>query len=202
MTAGGALNLQTDGTFTHWSSFTSGDGASLVVQGDGNTVVVNRSGVLWNTGTARYPGSVLYLQDDGNVVLYSLDGVARWDRFGYSRVVLTNVVTGLNQPWDLGFLADGSMVFTQRRGVLQIRSAAGQLGDPITAAGARMVGDGGLLGLAVDPAGGGRIFVCQTTQTPGGRYVNEVFGWTVSGLSAARDAAPILQFPFHTNHNG
>ena len=202
MTAGGALNLQTDGAFTHWSSFTSGDGASLVVQGDGNAVVVNRSGALWNTGTARYPGSVLYLQDDGNVVLYSLDGVARWDRFGYSRVVLTNVVTGLNQPWDLGFLADGSMVFTQRRGVLQIRSAAGQLGAPITAAGARMVGDGGLLGLAVDPAGGGRIFVCQTTQTPGGRYVNEIFGWTVSGLSAARDAAPILQFPFHTNHNG
>lgn len=202
MTTGGALNLQTDGNFIHWSSFTGKRNSSLVVQGDGNAVVVDQSGPLWSTGTAGYPGSVLYLQDDGNVVLYSPDGVARWDRFGYSRVVLTDVVTGLNQPWDLGFLSDGSMVFTQRRGVLQIRSAGGQLGAPITAPGARMVGDGGLLGLAVDPAGGGRVFICQTTQTPGGRYINEIFGWTVSGLSATRDAAPIVQFPFHTNHNG
>jgi len=202
MTTGGALVLQTDGSFIHWSSFTSGTNSSLVVQPDGNAVVVNQSGALWNTGTSRYPGAVLYLQDDGNVVLYSLDGVARWDRFGYTRVVLTDVVTGLNQPWDLGFLANGSMVFTQRRGVLQIRSAGGQLGAPITAAGAKMVGDGGLMGLAVDPAGGGRIYVCQTTQTPGGRYMNEIFRWTVSGLSASRDATPILQFPFHTNHNG
>jgi glucose/arabinose dehydrogenase len=202
MTTEGALALQTDGNFRHWSSFTTEPNASLVVQADGNAVVVGAAGPLWSTSTADYPGAVLYLQDDGNLVMYSLDGVARWDRFGYTRVVLTDVVTGLNQPWDLGFLADGSMVFTQRRGVLQIRSAGGQLGAPITAAGAKMVGDGGLLGLAVDPAGGGRIYVCQTTQTPGGRYINEIFGWTVSGLSATRDATPILQFPFHTNHNG
>ena len=35
-------------------------------------------------------------------------------------VTSTNVVTGLNRPWDLGFLPDGDVVFTEKAGRISI----------------------------------------------------------------------------------
>jgi glucose/arabinose dehydrogenase len=66
---------------------------------------------------------------------------------------LRPVVEGLDHPWGLAFLPDGSALVTERPGRLRrITVAEGQLADPITGLpGLAVVGQGGLLGIALDP---------------------------------------------------
>ncbi len=86
-------------------------------------------------------------------------------------LTVTSVVTGLDHPWDLAFAsAPGSgtwLLFTERSGrvsAVPMPSGApialGQIGGPFVAS-----GEGGLLGLAVDPAFASNRFVyaCYTT---------------------------------------
>jgi glucose/arabinose dehydrogenase len=66
---------------------------------------------------------------------------------------VVTVATGLQTPWGLAFLPNGQMLVTERPGRLRIVSATGTLSAPVAglpAVDAR--GQGGLLGLAVDPA--------------------------------------------------
>jgi glucose/arabinose dehydrogenase len=62
------------------------------------------------------------------------------------------VATGLEAPWGLAFLPDGKMLVTEKPGRLRVISATGTISAPV--AGVPMVdarGQGGLLGLALDP---------------------------------------------------
>ena len=60
------------------NSFTSSDGQSvLVMQGDGNLVVYTNGSPTWASGTAGQPGAIAAMQGDGNLVIY-LNGVAIW----------------------------------------------------------------------------------------------------------------------------
>jgi aldose sugar dehydrogenase len=66
---------------------------------------------------------------------------------------VTEVKTGLANPWSLAFLPDGRMLVTQRGGSLLLLSADGKTssavaGVPVVEA----VGQGGLLDVALDPA--------------------------------------------------
>ena len=69
---------------------------------------------------------------------------------------LTEVVTGLSNPWGLAFLPDRRMLITERGGTLRLRQANGSApagGDNVTGVPAVLVaGQGGLLDVAVDPA--------------------------------------------------
>jgi len=60
-------------------SFTSGNGANvLVMQGDGN-LVLRRQGVAeWSSGTFGHPGAYAAMQGDGNLVIYSSANVPLW----------------------------------------------------------------------------------------------------------------------------
>jgi aldose sugar dehydrogenase len=63
------------------------------------------------------------------------------------------VARGLQHPWGLAFLPDGSMIVTERAGRMRVVSAAGELGAPL--AGLPRIdvgGQGGLLDVALDPA--------------------------------------------------
>lgn len=71
--------------------------------------------------------------------------------------VAFNVVTvaeGLVNPWGLAFLPDGRMLVTERPGRLRVLSADGkQMSEPVTGLPAVDAnGQGGLLGIAIDPA--------------------------------------------------
>jgi hypothetical protein len=55
-----------------WASGTSGRGAKLSVQSDGNVSIYDRSNQpIWATNTDRNPGAFLSLQNDGNLVVYT-----------------------------------------------------------------------------------------------------------------------------------
>ncbi len=66
---------------------------------------------------------------------------------------VNTIAEGLVSPWGLAFLPDGRMLVTEKPGRLRVVTADGMLSEPVAglpAVDAR--GQGGLLGLALDPA--------------------------------------------------
>ena len=62
------------------------------------------------------------------------------------------VASGLEHPWGLAFLPDGSMLVTERPGRLRMVSPSGELGAPLAGLPRiEVVGQGGLLDVAPDP---------------------------------------------------
>lgn len=68
-------------------------------------------------------------------------------------LVVTEVATGLVNPWSLAFLPDGRMLITQRGGSLLLLSADGRTSAAVTGLPAvETTGQGGLLDVVLDPA--------------------------------------------------
>ena len=62
------------------------------------------------------------------------------------------VATGLEIPWEMAFLPDGRALVTERPGRVRLLDRRGRLGmKPIARVPVAAYGEGGLLGLAVDP---------------------------------------------------
>jgi glucose/arabinose dehydrogenase len=91
------------------------------------------------------------------------------------------VVPNLNRPWDIAFTPDGTMLFTRRGG--SISSFVGGTVDVMASpADVLATGEGGMLGLAVDPdfASNRRIYTCFNSGLGvGGRDVR-VVRWVVN----------------------
>jgi glucose/arabinose dehydrogenase len=69
-----------------------------------------------------------------------------------ARVKLEVVASGLNHPWGIAFLPDGSALVTERPGRLRIVDRNGKLGEPVSGVPTvDAVGQGGLLDVALDP---------------------------------------------------
>jgi subtilase family serine protease len=86
-------------------SFTSGNGANvLIMQGDGNLVLLRQGVPIWNTGTYGHSGAFGVMQGDGNLVVYSPAGAPLW-----------NSGTGGNSGATAYIQDDGNVViYTQR----------------------------------------------------------------------------------------
>ncbi len=97
------------------------------------------------------------------------------------------VARGLVVPWDIGFLPDGRALVTERPGRVRLISADGRLQRrPLARVPTTARGEGGLLGLAVDPAfDDGRRFVYLYVTTRRGLQVQR---WRLTGGSLRRDA--------------
>lgn len=113
------------------------------------------------------------------------------------------VAEGLEHPWDLGFLPDGTVLVTERPARLKLLSSAApgatvrevraDLGD------VHVQGEGGLMGLLVHPdfATSRRFTTCQT-HAAGGRAIDiRLVTWTLSpdGSSATRDRDLLTGLP-------
>jgi glucose/arabinose dehydrogenase len=69
------------------------------------------------------------------------------------RVRVETLATGLDVPWEIGFLPDGRALVTERPGTLRLLSTDGKLRKrPVARISVSAQGEGGLLGLAIDPA--------------------------------------------------
>jgi glucose/arabinose dehydrogenase len=81
-------------------------------------------------------------------VLATCPEVARCDR----QVRVRTVATGLDIPWDIAFLPDGRAFVTERPGRVRLLEADGRLQEaPVARIAVAHQGEGGLLGLALDP---------------------------------------------------
>lgn len=86
-----------------------------------------------------------------------------------SRVKVETVTSRLVRPWAVEPLADGRFVVTEKGGTLRVVSRDGRVLDPI--AGVPKVddsGQGGLLDVAVSPAGPGKLTLCIAYSEPRG----------------------------------
>jgi glucose/arabinose dehydrogenase len=114
-------------------------------------------------------------------------------------------VTGLSNPWDVGFAADGTMFFTQRSGAISVRLTNGTVRELDSPDDVVVGGEGGMLGLAVDPqfATNSRIYTCFSSNA-GGANDNRVVRWEVNdtfdGLENRADI--VTGQPWSTFHDG
>ena len=107
-------------------------------------------------------------------------------------LTVVTFVTGLTVPWDLDFTPDGTMLFTERRGVLKARLTDGAVQEIAADFDDLFVhGHTGLLALVVDPnfASNRRFY---TLQGHTGREM-QVIAWTIDAnyTTATRVADPL-----------
>ncbi|MQA15004.1 MAG: PQQ-dependent sugar dehydrogenase [Pseudonocardiaceae bacterium] len=110
------------------------------------------------------------------------------------------VATGLEHPWDIGFLPDGSALVTERPGRITMLSSTDP-GATVTGVEADLTdvyveGEGGLMGLVVHPdfAQSRRFTTCQTHQRGGEPVDVRLVTWELSrdGIAATRVADPLV----------
>lgn len=106
---------------------------------------------------------------------------------------VTTVVGGLDHPWDIGFLPGGPMVLTERVGRIGV-VVGGQRRVLATPSDVVAQGEGGMMGLAVDPAfaTNRRIYTCLMSNRSGALDVR-IARWRVNeALTALTDRVDIL----------
>ena len=114
-------------------------------------------------------------------------------REGAPAITVVELVSGLSIPWGIAFTPDGTMLFTQRSGVLSARLTDGTV-QTVTAdfSDLRARGETGLMGIVVDPgfASNRRFYTCQGHTGP----EIQVIAWTlnVDHTAATRVADPLV----------
>jgi glucose/arabinose dehydrogenase len=115
------------------------------------------------------------------------------------------VATGLEVPWGIAFLPDGDALVTERPGRVRLLRR-GNL-EPAAVATLEVAegGEGGLLGIAADPAfAQNRRFYLYATVEKGGRSVNRVTRWNLAadGRSAREERVLLDDVPAARFHDG
>ena len=103
---------------------------------------------------------------------------------------IETLATGLNHPWSLAFLPDGSKLISERAGALRILGADGKLSPPVAGVPAVYVkANGGLLDVALDPkyAKNGLVYWSYAEPRDGGN------GTAVARGKLALGGAPRLE---------
>ena len=96
------------------------------------------------------------------------------------------IASGLEAPWEIAFLPDGRALISERPGRVRVLSRAGDLRSrPAAAVAVAAVGEGGLLGLAVDPEfeRNGFVYLYRTTGSG-----NEVARYRLEGDRLTEEA--------------
>jgi glucose/arabinose dehydrogenase len=104
----------------------------------------------------------------------------------------TNFVTGLTRPWDMAFVPDGTMFFTERTGSVKVRLPNGTINHVVTPAdvaptdGGGGIGATGMMGVAADPSfASNRVIYTYYTATNDNRVVRWQVNNTFNGVVGA-----------------
>lgn len=118
---------------------------------------------------------------------------------------VTTVVTGLKNPWDVGLLPSGELLVNERRGVVS-KVVEGRAVPLLEIADVVAVGEGGLLGLAVDPqfADNRFIYTCFNSKlgSPDVRVVRWKVNAAVDGLTERKDIVTGMPSAGAGRHSG
>ena len=120
----------------------------------------------------------------GDTPIGQQDGAPARSR-GDARVSV--LATGLEVPWDIAFLPDRRALVTERSGRIRVVDSRGRLRrDPAARVPTQAAGEGGLLGIAVDPdfAAGRRLVYLYVTTSAG----MQVQRWRFSHDALRREA--------------
>lgn len=110
------------------------------------------------------------------------------------------VASGLNIPWEIGFLPDGRFLVSERPGSLLL---IGEDRRVIEVSGVRHIGEGGLLGLALHPDfEDNRLLYLYLTSQEGTQIVNRVERYRLDGDSLAGREVILTGIRGAPNHDG
>ena len=101
---------------------------------------------------------------------------------------LTTIATGLQNPWGIAFLPDGSFLVTERPGRLRVVTPQGGVSSALTGVPAVFAqGQGGLLDIALDPAfaSNRRVYLSFAEPGPNGTAGTAVFRAELNASSTA-----------------
>jgi aldose sugar dehydrogenase len=103
-------------------------------------------------------------------------------------LTVSTAVSGLSNPWDISFANGGTMFFTERVGRIDV-SILGDTRVLATPADVVAAGEGGMMGIAADPAyaANRRIYTCMVSNASGAVDVR-VVRWQVTPDSRALTA--------------
>lgn len=128
-----------------------------------------------------------------------------WGPAGTEKVEAQVVVEGLEVPWALGFLPGGDVLVTERPGRLRLVKDGALVSKPLATLEVARSGEGGLLGLAVDPDfAANRLVYLYLTARSGGDALNRIERWKLSEdhLSATLDKVLLADIPSASVHDG
>jgi len=116
---------------------------------------------------------------------------------------VTVVVAGLEVPWAIAFAPDGRLFVTERPGRIRIVKDGRLDPTPMATLPVAAQGEGGLMGLALDPAFArtGRLYACYTTEKRG-RLVNRVVTLTPRDGAAPEERVLVDDIPGAGIHDG
>jgi glucose/arabinose dehydrogenase len=113
------------------------------------------------------------------------------------------VARGLEVPWSLALAPDGRLFVTERPGRLRVVREGRLEPTPVATLPVAHVGEGGLMGLALDPGftANGRIYLCYTFSA-GGALRNRVVRLVLRGDSAGDEESLLGDLPGASIHDG
>ena len=110
------------------------------------------------------------------------------------------ITSGLQVPWDIAFLPDGRALVTERTGAVRIVAANGALSPtPAATLNVSQNGEGGLLGIALDPEYSVSKPFVYLTATIGSEM--QVQRWRFAGSSMTLDGVVIRGITMGTIHS-
>lgn len=117
---------------------------------------------------------------------------------------VTVIAENLDTPWAIGFLPDGSMLVNERKGTIQRVSSSGDRREVITLGAVNEIGEGGLLGIAVDPKfeTNNYIYVYYTYSANASNTLNQIARMTYKNKQFSPETIILSQIPGAANHNG
>src|SRR3989344_5327825 len=118
---------------------------------------------------------------------------------------LAVLARNLNIPWSIVFLPDGSALFTQRPGQIRGLYKDGKVTSlKIQIPDVKHVGEGGLLGIAVDPKFEDNrfIYVYFTFSSDGSNTLNRVVRYKFENNQISSGKVLVGKSPGASNHNG
>ena len=116
------------------------------------------------------------------------------------------IAQNLDTPWGLVFLPDSSILVTERPGRIRLINKNGQLEDKPVAiiSGAKEIGEGGLLGITIDPdfENNHYVYLYYTYSSSSGNTLNKVVRMNYQKNKLGNEKTLIDKIPGSVNHNG
>lgn len=114
------------------------------------------------------------------------------------------VAQNLEIPWELAFLPSGDALITERPGRLQLLDKSHQLTQLAQILEVKHIGEGGLLGVAVDPeySTNQYIYLYYTYHSENNRTLNRVVRYKLSDNKISDPTTLVDVIPGSANHNG
>ncbi len=153
----------------------------------------------WRVGSARVVGRALGVA----VVLILVPAAIAWPEEPAPAPRIEVVATGLEAPWALAFDAAGDLLVTERPGRIRAIHEGRLDPRPLATLSVAALGEGGLMGLAIDPGFGTNrfLYVCYTTGS-GERLVNRLARLTVLDGRAAAERVLLDGIPGAEQRDG